>query len=285
MSSNSLRLIAVAVALIIAVLTGAATGLLAGAPDCPAAPAAGPVTTAPTTPATKEGGTTPNQPDGVVAAGVQAQAGGAAACTKQEAFGFKAALTSFVGALFVGAALLLLLLLASRRPAPAPGAPARGGSGQADADRRALVQASIYVRDRVTSKALGDRLGAALREAGVTTLEPAGVRFDPAHHEAGGTTPTPDPGLSGHISGVEVPGYVDRDGRVLRAPIVTVYQAARNAGGPTGTQQVVPPAGRHTSTQATQPVHPGRAGQTGQSGQTGQTGQHTTQQPRREQPR
>ncbi|WP_432967884.1 nucleotide exchange factor GrpE [Dactylosporangium sp. CA-233914] len=271
MSSNSLRLVAVSVALIIAVLTGAAAGLLGGAPDCPAGTVtAGPTATTQANGANQSG--TPQQPD--TAAGTQAQTVKTPACTAQQTFGVKPALVAFVGTLFVGAALLLLLLLASRGGAggraPVSAAPGRGG--QADADRRALVQASIYVRDRVTSKALGDRLGAALHEAGVTTLEPTGVRFDPAHHEAGGTTPTNDPNLSGQISGVEVPGYVDRDGRVLRAPIVTVFQAGRSAGGATGAHPTVgraqsgPPTGQHSSIQQ-------------------HTGQPTTQQPRREQPR
>jgi hypothetical protein len=273
MSSNSLRLIAVAVALIIAVLTGAATGLLSGGPNCPATTTA--ATAPPTTAAggagtaNKGDGGTPVQPEAATttAAVTNVQALEKPACTEREAFGAKPALTAFVGALFVGAALLLLLLLSSRRPASVP-APAgsrtpggSGGGGQAEADRRALVQASIYVRDRVTSKALGDRLGAALQDAGVTILEPAGVRFDPAHHEAGGATPSNDPALNGQISGVEVPGYVDRDGRVLRAPIVTVYQSARTAGGPTGSQPTVGLRG------------------------SPQSGQHSTQQPRREQPR
>ncbi|MFB9179613.1 nucleotide exchange factor GrpE [Dactylosporangium sucinum] len=262
MSSNSLRLVAVAVALFVAVLTGAATGLLSGAPDCPA------VTV---TPGAQGGGhsSAPAGDGGGAAAGVgigdamggstpkqqpeqqstapagQPQAQTVPACDKQQSFGFQPALVAFAGALFLGAALLLLLLLSSRKaPAAAGqtgqagrGAPAGGGA--ADADRRALVQACIYVRDRVTSKALGDRLGAALAEAGVTVLEPVGVRFDPAHHEAGGTTPASDPSQVGQISAVEVPGYVDRDGRVLRAPIVTVYQAPRTAGGPTGAHQTV----------------------------------------------
>ncbi|MEV8514496.1 nucleotide exchange factor GrpE [Dactylosporangium sp. NPDC051484] len=249
MSSNSLRLVAVAVALIIAVITGAATGLIGGDPDCPGATVTAPPATNAATGPAKSGGT-PDQPDNP---NTQAQTVETQPCLARESFGIKPALVGFVGTLLAGAALLLLLLLASRgsgaATAPVSAPPGRGG--QADADRRALVQASIYVRDRVTSKALGDRLGAALQEAGVTILEPTGVRFDPAHHEAGGTTPTNDPSLSGQISGVEVPGYVDRDGRVLRAPIVTVFQAARNAGGATGAHPIV----------------------------------HTTQQPRREQPR
>ncbi len=264
-SSNSLRLVAVAVALIVAVLTGVATGLISGAPDCPAPAATVSATTAPpAAPTTANGGAgigdsvnggggapeqPPKQQQTAAAPVVQAVQ---VACTAQEPFGVTAALTAFVGALFVGAALLLLLLLSSRggpRQVQVPVAAARGnGAGPADADRRALVQACIYVRDRVTSKALGDRLGAALQEAGVKTLEPTGVRFDPAHHEAGGAAPSNDPKLIGSIAAVEVPGYLDRDGRVLRAPIVTVYQAARNPGGPTGAHPTVQqPAQQHTS--------------------------------------
>ncbi|WP_327001378.1 nucleotide exchange factor GrpE [Dactylosporangium sp. NBC_01737] len=251
-SSNSLRLVAVAVALIVAVLTGAATGLLSGAPDCPAAPATA------ARPDDRQRrrrhrrlrqrwrrrpGQPPKQQPTTAAAPVGPVALAAnGACTAQEPFGVTAALTAFVGALLVGAALLLLLLLSSRggpRQVQVPVAARGNGTGPADADRRALVQACIYVRDRVTSKALGDRLGAALQDAGVTTLEPTGVRFDPAHHEAGGAAPSNDPKLIGSIAAVEVPGYLDRDGRVLRAPIVTVYQAVRNPGGPTGAHPTV----------------------------------------------
>lgn len=274
-SSNSLRLVAVAVALIVAVLTGVATGLMSGAPDCPAAPAAtSAATTPPPAPATGNGGAgigdslsgggAPDQPPKTQQ--TQAQPAGQVvqaaptACTSRETFGVTAAATAFVGALLVGAALLLLLLLSSRnapRQVQVPAAARGNGAGPADADRRALVQACIYVRDRVTSKALGDRLGTALAEAGVTTLEPTGVRFDPAHHEAGGAAPSNDPALIGSIAAVEVPGYLDRDGRVLRAPIVTVYQAARNPGGPTGAHPTVQQPQQH----------------------------QTSQQPRREQPR
>jgi GrpE len=81
----------------------------------------------------------------------------------------------------------------------------------------------------VTSRALADRLAAALRDAGVNVVEPVGERFDPARHEAGGATPTKDPTQTGTIAAVEVPGYVDRSGRVLRAPVVTVYQAGQGA--------------------------------------------------------
>src|SRR5262249_25865368 len=102
----------------------------------------------------------------------------------------------------------------------------RGGAPTAEADRAALIRACIYVRDRTTSRALADRLGTALRDAGVRTVEPAGARFDPAQHEAGGAAPSGDPAKIGTIAAVEVPGYADRDGRLLRVPVVTVFQAA-----------------------------------------------------------
>jgi molecular chaperone GrpE (heat shock protein) len=60
-------------------------------------------------------------------------------------------------------------------------------------------------------------------------IEPAGDRFDPSRHAAGGATPSGDPSLTGTIAAVEVPGYIDRGGRVLRAPVVTVYQAGQSS--------------------------------------------------------
>jgi len=115
------------------------------------------------------------------------------------------------------------------RAVGAAGAGRVGGDGkrvdQLAADRAALVRAVIYVRDRVTSKALSDRLGSALADAGIATVEPTGTVFDPAQHEAGGAVAATEPAQAGTIAAVEVPGYTDR-GRVLRAPVVTVYQAA-----------------------------------------------------------
>jgi hypothetical protein len=119
---------------------------------------------------------------------------------------------------------------------PAGVAPVSGPQRRTEADRAVLVRACIYVRDRITSKALADRLGAALQEAGVSAVEPAGERFDPAHHEAGAATPSDDPGKVGTIAAVEVPGYRDR-GRVLRAPVVTVYQASGKRPGPRHAEQ------------------------------------------------
>jgi hypothetical protein len=156
------------------------------------------------------------------------------------------AVAALLGAGVTALITLVILIVAgrsARQPvgavAPVSGAPTSappvnahttqrgGGDGsRTEADRAALVRACIYVRDRVTSRALSDRLNAALADAGVTSVEPVGDRFDPARHEAGGTTPTKDPAQTGTIAAVEVPGYVDRTGRVLRPPIVTVYQAA-----------------------------------------------------------
>jgi len=97
-------------------------------------------------------------------------------------------------------------------------------TGRLTRERKTLVETCIYVRDRATSKAIADRLAWALNEVGVVEDRPAGEPFDTARHEAGGTTPTPDHALSGKIAAVEISGYTDR-GQVLRAPVVTVYQA------------------------------------------------------------
>lgn len=133
---------------------------------------------------------------------------------------------------------LIVLLILGRTvpqtppPAPAPISPeaatsTRAAIDQLTTERRNLVNTCIYVRDRSTSQAISDRIGAALTEAGVATLAPVGERFDPTVHEAGGTTPTNDPAQDGIIAVVETLGYNDRTG-MLRNPIVTVY---RNAGG------------------------------------------------------
>jgi hypothetical protein len=107
--------------------------------------------------------------------------------------------------------------------APAP--PAWAAEDPAVAERAALVRTCIYVRDRVTSVALAERLDRGLAEVGVDLIDPTGERFDPSQHEAGGTQGTDDPALVGTVAMVEVPGYADR-GVVLRVPVVTVYQAS-----------------------------------------------------------
>ncbi len=240
MSTTNLRALAVAVAAIIAVLTGAAVGMLSGERTCTVtvtqtAPAVATTTTPPTDASgggignAQPGTTTPGGAEKPVPPPTQnnVQAAPPTTSCTTDSFNTAPALTAFIGAAFVGGVVLLLLLMAARPRTAPSAAPTRTPSRadeRATADRNTLVQAAIYVRDRVTSKALADRLGAALRDAGVETLEPTGVRFDPAQHEAGGAAPSEDPSKIGSIAAVEVPGYADRGGRILRAPVVTVYQ-------------------------------------------------------------
>jgi GrpE len=117
------------------------------------------------------------------------------------------------------------------QPATAAPEAARPASAAAAEERAALVRACIYVRDRVTSAALAQRLDQALAEVGVELVDPVGERFDATRHEAAGVQHTRETGLVGTVAAVEVSGYADR-GLLLRAPVVTVYQAAP-----------VPPAG------------------------------------------
>jgi molecular chaperone GrpE (heat shock protein) len=91
------------------------------------------------------------------------------------------------------------------------------------AERASLIQLCMYAMDRARSAGVVERLSEGLSGIGVEALRPDGTRFDPAHHEAGGTMPTDDPALDGVIAETEVLGFADRD-RVLRAPVVTVYQ-------------------------------------------------------------
>jgi hypothetical protein len=213
------------------------------------------------------------------------QAATAPACEGEE-FSLLAAAAGVAGAGLASVTLLAFLMVAqSRRPVvpvsgpPAAAGPSRGADPRLDADRAALVRACIYVRDRVTSRALADRLAAALRDAGVNVVEPVGERFDPARHEAGGATPAKDPTQTGTIAAVEVPGYVDRSGRVLRAPVVTVYQ-----GGPGGQPaQGAPPGANPALSQpsgAYPTVNPPSGAYPTVSRRTA-PGPSTTQQPRR----
>jgi hypothetical protein len=93
---------------------------------------------------------------------------------------------------------------------------------QALAERKALVQLCLYALDRARSAGVVERLEEGLAGVGVDAIRPDGVRFDPAHHEAGGTVPTTDEALDGVVAETEVVGFADR-GEVLRVPIVTVY--------------------------------------------------------------
>jgi molecular chaperone GrpE len=104
-------------------------------------------------------------------------------------------------------------------PPPSPEAVALD---QALAERRSLVQLCLYALDRAKSAGVVERLEEGLAGVGVAAIRPDGVRFDPAHHEAGGTVATTDETLDGLVAETEVVGFADR-GEVLRVPIVTVY--------------------------------------------------------------
>jgi hypothetical protein len=235
---------------------GGSAGGSAGGPAGGSAVPTGRPTGTPTT-AAGLGDAAPGTGDGTTTA-LGRQAPGQVTCSVND-FEAVPAIVGVVGGLAAGAAAFVMLIGADRRRRPDPGRPAGGRArpvarppvpaagplgarpddhttaelspagtkkNLTDADRAALIRACIYVRDRTTSRALADRLGAALRDAGVRTVEPAGARFDPAQHEAGGAAPSSDPAKIGTIAAVEVPGYADRDGRLLRVPVVTVYRAA-----------------------------------------------------------
>lgn len=93
------------------------------------------------------------------------------------------------------------------------------------AERRSLVQLCLYALDRARSAGVAERIEEGLAGVGVSAVRPDGVRFDPAHHEAGGTVATADESLDGLVAETEVVGFSDR-GELLRAPIVTVYSNA-----------------------------------------------------------
>ncbi|CAM3559311.1 nucleotide exchange factor GrpE [Stackebrandtia soli] len=148
--------------------------------------------------------------------------------TETVSFNSTAAATSFIGAAISGFTVLILLggrLHPVTTPAAvaAPDTEALAAIDQLNTERRTLINTCIYVRDRATSQAIADKIGAGLQSVGVATVTPVGERFDPTRHEAGGTTPAPDPAHDGLIAVVETAGYTDR-AAVLRSPIVTVYR-------------------------------------------------------------
>ncbi|SMC95511.1 GrpE protein [Kibdelosporangium aridum] len=95
---------------------------------------------------------------------------------------------------------------------------------QALAERDSLVQLCLYALDRARSPGVVERIEEGLAGIGVAAIRPDGDLFDPARHEAGGTVPTQDLTMDGVVAETEVVGFADR-GRLLRAPIVTVYKA------------------------------------------------------------
>jgi hypothetical protein len=236
MMINSQRILAAAAAALVAALTGIATATITASASC---------TLRPATPTATAGGShledaqspraTPPAPTAEIT-----QSGSCQTTTNPTLAGA----LGFAGAGLAGLTAAVLLGAAPRhrrRPAtpprppggPAPSMPGGQPSTAAiDTDRATLAQACIYVRDRVTSRALGDRLAAALATAGINAVEPIGARFDPARHEAGGTTATGDPARAGTVAAVEVTGYRDRDGHSLRVPVVTVYRLQQHTDQP-----------------------------------------------------
>ncbi len=91
------------------------------------------------------------------------------------------------------------------------------------ADRSALVQLCLYALDRARSDGVAERIERGLAGVGVLPVRPDGEAFDPARHEAAGAVPTDDTRLVGLIAETETAGFTDH-GRVLRVPVVTVYQ-------------------------------------------------------------
>ena len=98
---------------------------------------------------------------------------------------------------------------------------------QALTERKQLVQMCLYALDRARSPGVVERLEQGLAGIGVAALRPDGEKFDPAHHEAGGTIPTDNATQDGLVAETEVVGFADR-GRLLRAPIVIVFKARQS---------------------------------------------------------
>ncbi|ALG15722.1 nucleotide exchange factor GrpE [Kibdelosporangium phytohabitans] len=94
-------------------------------------------------------------------------------------------------------------------------------------ERDTLVQLCLYALDRARSPGVVERIEDGLSGIGVSAIRPDGDVFDPAQHEAGGTVPTQDVTMDGVVAETEVVGFADR-GRLLRAPIVTVYKVKQS---------------------------------------------------------
>lgn len=89
-------------------------------------------------------------------------------------------------------------------------------------DRGALVSALVDLSDLVDSAALREKASSALVEAGVTSMDVTGARFDPSRHRAVNRIPAPDRAHHAQVAETERPGYSDR-GHVIRPPEVLVY--------------------------------------------------------------
>ena len=91
-------------------------------------------------------------------------------------------------------------------------------------ERAALVELCIDLADRLRTDGPGlrARLHRGLADVGVVPVEPDGLPFDGAHHDAVDREPTPDPARDRTVASTERTGYLDH-GRVLRRPEVVVY--------------------------------------------------------------
>lgn len=92
------------------------------------------------------------------------------------------------------------------------------------AERAALVALCIDLADRLHTAGPGlrARLHRGLADVGVVPVEPDGLPFDGAEHDAVDREPTTDPARDRTVASTERTGYLDR-GRVLRRPEVVVY--------------------------------------------------------------
>lgn len=86
----------------------------------------------------------------------------------------------------------------------------------ADADPAAIVTGVRAVHAQATD---------ALAGLGFHRIDAAGVRFDPARHEAAGSAPAPDGVAPGTVVDVHRAGFVDDAGALVRPAVVTVAQA------------------------------------------------------------
>jgi hypothetical protein len=117
----------------------------------------------------------------------------------------------------------------SPAPAALPEPPDPYGMlAQSLADRATLVQLCLYALDRARSDGVAERIERGLAQVGVLPVRPDGQPFDPTRHEAAGVVPTTDPALVGLIAETEVVGFDDH-GRMVRVPVVTVYQLRMGA--------------------------------------------------------
>ncbi|ASW57197.1 nucleotide exchange factor GrpE [Plantactinospora sp. KBS50] len=87
----------------------------------------------------------------------------------------------------------------------------------ADADPTAIVTGVRAVHGQAID---------ALAGLGFQRIDAAGVRFDPARHEAAGSVPAADGLQPGTVAGVHRAGYAAADGTLVRPAVVTVAQAS-----------------------------------------------------------